>query len=291
MFKVGDKVKVRRFKEVDVEVMEKYFLLSMFKYEEAVTVVTGFDTDGDILLAIDEEKDYWHPDMLVKVEPIFKVGDKIRIREDLKVGRIYEGVDFVRPMLEFLGKEATITEIDGDGDYLLDIDNGDFFWSTEMLVKVGDTFKIGDKVKIREDLIDFREYGGMDFVRPMLEFLGKEATITDKAIDGAYSLDIDDDFCWSAEMFEPKTYSEDVVEENMVIHKSITLEDTTKPVVHENEVSRLSKAVIEYENIVHELETEVDYYETKYIDLVEKYNVLVEKHNSLLEELKEDYIQ
>lgn len=68
MFKEGDKVKIRRFKEVDAEVIEGYFILSMFKYEEAITVVTGVDTAGDILLAIDNERDYWHPDMLVKVE-------------------------------------------------------------------------------------------------------------------------------------------------------------------------------------------------------------------------------
>ena len=236
MFKVGDKVKVKRFKEVDTEVIERYFLLSMFEYEEAETVVTAvYEEDDDVQLAIDNERNYWHSDMLVKVEDTFKVGDK---------------------------------------------------------VKVGKTFKVGDKVKIRKDLEVGEVYGGTNFISLMNEFLGKEATIADVSRTGKFLLDIDDDrFFWSAEMFEPKTYSEDVVEENMVIHKSITVEDRAKPVVHENEVSRLSKAVIEYEDIVHELEAEVDYYENKYIDLVEKYNVLVEKYNSLLDELMEDYIQ
>ena len=142
-------------------------------------------------------------------------------------------------------------------------------------------FKVGDKVKIRKDLVAGKVYGGVDFIPPMVEFLDKEATITDKDYDGDFSLDIDDeDFYWSAEMFEYKTES-----------KPETLTDVMKETVSESEVLRLSKAVIEYENIVHELESEVDYYETKYIDLVEKYNVLVEKHNSLLEELMEDYIQ
>lgn len=142
-------------------------------------------------------------------------------------------------------------------------------------------FKVGDKVKIRKDLEEDKVYGGVDFVYNMYAFLGKEATITDIDDDGHFSLDIDnDDYYWSAEMFEYKTES-----------KSETLTDVMKEAVSESEVLRLSKAVIEYENIVHELESEVDYYETKYIDLVEKYNVLVEKHNSLLEELMEDYIQ
>ena len=142
-------------------------------------------------------------------------------------------------------------------------------------------FKVGDKVKIRKDLVEDKLYGGVDFIFPMMEYLGKEATITDIDIDGHLSLDVDSEyFYWSTEMFEPKTDS-----------KSETLTDVMKEAVSESEVLRLSKAVIEYENIVHELESEVDYYETKYTDLVEKYNVLVEKHNSLLEELVEDYIQ
>ena len=141
-------------------------------------------------------------------------------------------------------------------------------------------FKVGDKIKIREDLEDGKMYGGVDFIPYMSEFLGKEATITGIDEDGDFLLDTDwGMFLWSTEMFESKTEI-----------KSETLTDVMKEAVSESEVLRLSKAVIEYENIVHELETEVDYYETKYIDLVEKYNVLVEKHNSLLEELKEDYI-
>ena len=142
-------------------------------------------------------------------------------------------------------------------------------------------FKVGDKIRIRENLKVGRVYGRVNFTRPMIEFLGKEATITDIVEVGYVSLDIDNDrFLWSTEMFEYKPES-----------KSETSADIMKETVSESEVLRLSKAVIEYENIVHELESEVDYYETKYTDLVEKYNVLVEKHNSLLEELMEDYIQ
>ena len=149
-------------------------------------------------------------------------------------------------------------------------------------------FKVGDKIKIRKDLEEDKVYGGVDVVRPMYTFLGKEATITDVDDDGHFLLDIDSEyFYWSAEMFEPKADSE----EAFTLEKKVTLDKVLTETVHEDALNRLSKAVIEYENIVHELESEVDYYETKYTDLVEKYNVLVEKHNSLLEELKEDYIQ
>ena len=149
-------------------------------------------------------------------------------------------------------------------------------------------FKVGDKVKIRKDLEEDKLYRGVDFIFPMMEFLGKEAIITDIDIDGHLSLDVDSEyFYWSSEMIEPKADSEEVV----TLEKKVTLDKALTETVHKDALNRLSKAVIEYEEIVHELESEVDYYETKYTDLIEKYNILVEKHNSLLEELKEDYIQ
>lgn len=81
MFNEGDKVKIKRFKEVDSKVIERYFLLSMFEYEEDETVVTGVDMEGDVQLAIDNERNYWHPDMLVKVEES-PIGDKVKVRKD-----------------------------------------------------------------------------------------------------------------------------------------------------------------------------------------------------------------
>lgn len=38
----------------------------------------------------------------------FKVGDKVRVRKDLKVNEFYGGIGFVRPMEEFKGKIVTI---------------------------------------------------------------------------------------------------------------------------------------------------------------------------------------
>lgn len=63
---------------------------------------------------------------------MFKVGDKVRIREDLEAGKVYGGVNFISLMREFLGKEVTITDVSYGGNFLLDIDEDRFFWSTEM---------------------------------------------------------------------------------------------------------------------------------------------------------------
>ena len=65
-------------------------------------------------------------------------------------------------------------------------------------------YQIGDKVKIREDLVALDRYGGALFVEEMNEFKGKTAIITSVDYDNRYSIDIDknDDFAWSGEMFE-----------------------------------------------------------------------------------------
>ena len=79
------------------------------------------------------------------VEMRFKVGDKVRVLNDLEVDKMY-GSDYVIPeMVEWLGKIATISIVGGDyynldidaivsGDYYkLDIDGGEWCWTDEML--------------------------------------------------------------------------------------------------------------------------------------------------------------
>lgn len=83
----------------------------------------------------------------------FKIGDKVRIKEDLKAGCEYDnGCYFASEMEKYKGKTAVIkndhitayfnsnVEIENDNNYRykLDIDNGDWFWSLSMLEKVED---------------------------------------------------------------------------------------------------------------------------------------------------------
>lgn len=66
-------------------------------------------------------------------------------------------------------------------------------------------YKVGDKVKIRKDLIDEENYGSVNFVEPMEEYKGQTAEITMTYDDGkdGYLIDIDGGvWYWSAEMFE-----------------------------------------------------------------------------------------
>lgn len=62
-------------------------------------------------------------------------------------------------------------------------------------------YKVGDKVKIRNDLVEYKQYGHYTFVPYMNKFKG-EQTIKKVYYDG-YAIEADaHDFKWSDEMFE-----------------------------------------------------------------------------------------
>lgn len=78
-----------------------------------------------------------------------KVGDKVTIRKDLKVGRQYQNLTFVQSMKEYLGKTAMIEAIFPNSYSLNDIA---CLWTDEMFedeeIKKEYKFKVGDKVKL-----------------------------------------------------------------------------------------------------------------------------------------------
>ena len=62
-------------------------------------------------------------------------------------------------------------------------------------------YKIGDKVRVRKDLVADNYYGGVCYVDYMDGFKGKECVITD--MDGiSYQMD-NFNFWWTDEMLEP----------------------------------------------------------------------------------------
>ena len=76
----------------------------------------------------------------------FKVGDKVRIKEDLKAYFNYNGCYFAPEMEKYKGKTAVIKFFsikNGEKNannyrYELDIDDGEWYWSPSMLEKVED---------------------------------------------------------------------------------------------------------------------------------------------------------
>lgn len=63
----------------------------------------------------------------------FKVGDTVKIRKDLSLGERYS-IHLSKSMLLNKGKKAKIIYIDScDGSYQLDVDDGSWWWSNDML--------------------------------------------------------------------------------------------------------------------------------------------------------------
>ena len=68
------------------------------------------------------------------------IGSKVRIKEGLIPGNTYGGTGFEEDMVQYLGKDATITYHEYEEDcapaYLLDIDDSFWSWNEEMLEDV-----------------------------------------------------------------------------------------------------------------------------------------------------------
>ena len=137
----------------------------------------------------------------------YKVGDKVRVREDLEVNKAYGEEVFVSQMTPLKGKEVTISYIDSYGYYRVKEDSVKLRWTDEMLLPVT-KYKIGDKVIVREDLIVGEKYGKDVFTSAMISFKGKVVTIS-KVIGFKYEIKEDDKtWNWTDEMFSGKV-SED----------------------------------------------------------------------------------
>lgn len=155
----------------------------------------------------------------------FKVGDRVRLREDLKVGGVYGGFTYLKTMLK-PGTETTIdTRFAGTGNVTLASDESSYIYSPAMLEHVEEKQNIsekpsvplaekeeirsrlgvGDVVKIREDIKDNQLYGGFEYQRGMVAG-GRTAKITSVIAfsdNSAYTLDKDKkDSYYNIDMFD-----------------------------------------------------------------------------------------
>ena len=63
----------------------------------------------------------------------YKIGDLVKIREDLQAGEKYGECSVIADMLQFRGLVDTIEYIDQDGDYHLATYNNPYVWNKDML--------------------------------------------------------------------------------------------------------------------------------------------------------------
>ena len=82
----------------------------------------------------------------------YKIGDKVRVREDLVAEKQYGKEVFVSQMISFKGQIVTIKTVK-DSRYIIEEDCGDWYWTNGMFIPTVTQYNIGDKVIVREDLI------------------------------------------------------------------------------------------------------------------------------------------
>ena len=161
--------------------------------------------------------------------------------------------------------------------------------------------KVGDKVKIKQDLVLGKFYNDCMYTADMVKYAGKVATITnvfhDSETEVNYKLDIDKGkWFWDSEMLisaeEDKSYNKEG-RMSILNHKNKTFSDEEKKKLQEDSV-RLAKAVCEYEEIVHNLEQDLhkmtqerDSYKDICHEISERFNSLVDKYNELADEYDE----
>ena len=81
---------------------------------------------------------------------MYKIGDKVKIREDLEVDKKYNELFFVKDMEKYKGKIATITRLSSiNHSYDIDIDDGDWCWTDDMLTCINNNI-----VMTVEDLLN-----------------------------------------------------------------------------------------------------------------------------------------
>ena len=92
----------------------------------------------------------------------YKVGDKVRVREDLEVGEWYGKEVFVSKMTLLKGKEVTISYIDSYGYYRVKEDSENLRWTDEMFSgKVSEDFS---PEEFNSQSILFKEENSSDII-------------------------------------------------------------------------------------------------------------------------------
>ena len=90
----------------------------------------------------------------------YKVGDKVKIREDLVVGYDYNDYTFIVDMEKYKGAIATIKYCYSDESYEVDIDGGTWYWTDDMLEDAIKSVVTPDTVHTTVDVGFYLDYCG-----------------------------------------------------------------------------------------------------------------------------------
>lgn len=76
-------------------------------------------------------------------------GTRVKIRTDLKMDKLYDGIDFSVDMEQYMGKEARIVDYNGTA-YFLDIDRGFWSWGRKMFEVLSETPTLDRMLEIQD---------------------------------------------------------------------------------------------------------------------------------------------
>lgn len=151
----------------------------------------------------------------------FKIGDKVRFIGDIKKHEQYDNAD------NYLGdfiREYPIMTIETYKCEAYNVKENDF-WSfdEDELELVKPKYKVGDKVKVREDLVRGKNYGIETFVDRLEKYKGKITEIENIFENGEYTLVDCDYWAFTDEMLEPVLDNavDNAVSYNVEKHKQI----------------------------------------------------------------------
>lgn len=138
--KIGDNVRLRS----DLVVNDYYGGMklnsSMVRHCGKIGIVIDVSLSGNVNISIDGGAFNYSPEMLIKLEgditmgSNIQVGDKLIIRRDLVNHEEYGDQDVNGEMVMLAGEIATVTFVYDDGDFEIDLDNNNNYWTREMFI-------------------------------------------------------------------------------------------------------------------------------------------------------------
>ena len=137
----------------------------------------------------------------------YEAGDEVWVRGDLKAGTMYGGANVSTEMEDYAGERVTISrKLKSLNCY--DILGNASLWADEMFAGKVMKFKVGDRVRVRNDLINGERYGTQYVIDEISKFKGQIVTITSAGVwcgtlfYPEYKIKEDDNYVWTDEMFE-----------------------------------------------------------------------------------------
>ena len=233
-YKPGDKVKIRADLNPNDEYGGLIPVLSMCGERGNVATIKNSEVrDGLQLYRIEGDmcNFLWTGEMFEKITDKekagavmkYKVGDKVLVRNDLEYDKQYSDVRFDKDMEKCRGGQATITEVyEKFKTYRIDLDRGRFMWGDDMFEGLvsgvkkafsnkttpATKYKVGDKVKIREDLRWTYNWNGtgINITDDMERKAGKTVTIKEVLQRHRYAIEEDGGGrTWHEDMFQGKS--------------------------------------------------------------------------------------